>query len=368
MAESRHTGLLTMVAIRILVGAAGGLLIATTLLSTLRTFVLPRSAGSWMTSLVFKAGRRLFRLVSFGSFHRRDRVLALFVPMTVFALAGVWLVMVIVGYAALFWATGYGPPSEAWWVSGSSLLTLGSAPLESTLHRTMAFSEAAIGFGLVALLVSFLPSLYAAFSRREQAVALLDVRAGTPPSAVEMLSRFERIGWSTQLGDEWVQWESWFADLDESHTTYPMLVWLRSPVPERSWLTAAATVMDAAALRVSTIDRGPDPRAQICIRSGFVALRHIADFFGVAYDPDPAPDDPIAIGRAEYDSAVRALADAGIPLKDDLDQAWRDFAGWRVNYDTVLLRLAHVIDAPTAPWSSDRSPVDQQPTVITRWG
>lgn len=231
-----------------LVGAVGAVLVVTTLLSTLRTMVMPRSTGSWLTALVFKVGRRVFRLFEFGDFQRRDKTLAFYVPITVFALAGVWLVLVMIGYWAMFWAAGYGTPSESLWVSGSSLLTLGTAPIESGGHRVLALTEAAIGFGLVALLVSFLPSLYGAFSRREQAVALLDVRAGTPPSAIEMLIRFERIGWHEELGTEWARWEEWFADLDESHTTYPMLVWVRSPVPERSWLTAAATVMDAAAL------------------------------------------------------------------------------------------------------------------------
>lgn len=206
-----------------------------------------------------------------------------------FALAGVWLLSILAGYTAIFWATGYGSLADAWWVSGSSLLTLGAAPITSTFHRSLAFTEAAIGFGLVALLVSFLPSLYGAFSRREAAVAMLDVRAGTPPSAVEMLIRFERIDWSDFLSEQWLAWETWVSDLDESHTTYPMLVWLRSPVAERSWLTAAGAVLDATNLRISVVDRGRDPRAEICIRSGFIALRRIADFFGIAYDPDPDP-------------------------------------------------------------------------------
>ena len=91
------------------------------------------------------------------------------------------------------------------------------------------------------------------------------------------------------------------------------------------------------------------------VRAGYLALRHIADFFGVDHDPDPEPTDPISITREEFDEACRELAAAGVPLQDDLDQAWRDFWGWRVNYDTVLVTLSGLFIAPAAPWSSDRS-------------
>jgi len=81
-------------------------------------------------------------------------------------------------------------------------------------------------------------------------------------------------------------------------------------------------------------------------------------FFGIPFDPDPAPDDPIAIARSEFDDVWDQLAADGVPLVADRDQAWRDFAGWRVNYDTVLLSLAQITMAPFAPWTSDRSPID----------
>jgi hypothetical protein len=98
-----------------------------------------------------------------------------------------------------------------------------------------------------------------------------------------------------------------------------------------------------------------DPQADLCIRAGFIALRRIADFFRVPHNPNPQPGDPISISREEYDLACDQLAAAHVPLKADRDQAWRDFSGWRVNYDTVLLALAAITMAPYAPWSSDRS-------------
>ena len=101
---------------------------------------------------------------------------------------------------------------------------------------------------LVALLMAYLPTMYAAFSRREQAVSMLEVRAGNPPSALEMLLRFNRIQGLDKLGDYWKTWEVWFADVEESHTTLPALVFFRSPRSDNSWITAAGAVLDTAAI------------------------------------------------------------------------------------------------------------------------
>jgi hypothetical protein len=342
---------------RVVVFLSGAAVVVATLFSAIRTFVLPRSARSMLTATVFRTSRRVFELLAWGSYEHRDRVMALYTPVTVFVLAIAWLVLVLVSYAAMFWAIGYGTPADSLWVSGSSLLTLGAAPIELTSHRLLAFTEAALGLGLVAVLIAYLPTLYSAFSRREQMVTMLEVRAGLPPSSVVMLLRLHRIGWRDNLGEEWARWEQWFADLEESHTALPMVIWLRSPRPERSWVTAAGTVLDAAALWLATTPGPPDPNAQLCLRAGYVALRRIADFFLIAYDPDPAPNDPISITRGEFDAVVDQMADAGMEVVADRDAAWRAFAGWRVNYDTVLLRLGKVASAPPATWVSDRAPV-----------
>lgn len=129
--------------------------------------------------------------------------------------------------------------------------------------------------------------------------------------------------------------------------TYPALVWFRSPQPDRSWVVAAGTVLDAASPWLAAVDHPPDPRAGLCIRAGYVALRRIADFFGIAHERHPGPHDPISIARTEFDEVVDRMAEAGIPIRRDRERAWRDFAGWRVNYDTVLLRLAELTLAPT---------------------
>ena len=133
-------------------------------------------------------------------------------------------------------------------------------------------------------------------------------------------------------------------------------MFFRSPTPYRSWITAAGCVLDSAALFAAAIRHERSSKPDILLRTGFLCLRRIADFYVIPYDPDPRPDDPISVTREEFDEVCDQLGAAGVPLVDDLDQAWRDFAGWRVNYDTVLTTLASLVDAPYAVWSSDRAP------------
>lgn len=334
----------------------GMITVLLTLVAAMRTFVLPRGDNVWLTRMVFRWTFGLFRLRlrNTTDFARADRILALFAPSTLFMLPLVWMLLVMLGFMAMFWAIGVRPIGAAFLLSGSSLLTLGFAPVTTLLQTVLAFSAAIIGLGLIALLIAYLPTMYAAFSQREAAVTLLEVRAGTPPWAITMIERYHRIHNLTHLHDQWTSWEVWFSDLEESHTTFSALVFFRSPQPYRSWITAAGAVLDAASLAVSTLDIPHDPRGDLCIRAGYLALRRIADLFRLSHNSDPKPEDPISISRAEFDTACERLAHLGVPLKADRDQAWRDFAGWRVNYDTVLIALATLTIAPPAPWTGER--------------
>jgi hypothetical protein len=333
--------------------------VAYTLISAVRTVVMPRSAQDIVSRTVFIGMRIVFNAWARLSrtFEWRDRIMALYAPLTLVLLPGAWLLMVMLGYSAIFWAIGVEPPREAIRLSISSILTLGFAVSDRLLITFAVFSEAAIGLILVALLISYLPAMYSAFSKREALVSMLEVRAGAPPTAVEMLSRYHRLKRMQLLSEMWVIWEQWFAELEETHTSLAALTFFRSPRPHRSWITAAGAVLDTAALAASTLDIPRDVQADICIRAGFLALRQIANYFRIPHDPAPRPGDPISISRQEYDAVCAELEAVGIALKADRDQCWRDFAGWRVNYDTVLLTLAALVMAPYAPWSSDRSPV-----------
>jgi hypothetical protein len=347
-----------MIVVRVAIFALGAAIVLYTLISAVRTVVLPRGARDELSGLVFRALRGSFELGlrATTTYEQRDRLMAFFAPVSLLLLLPTWLVLVALGYVLMYWATGYETLFDDLVISGSSLLTLGFARGNTLVQTLLAFSEATIGLMLVALLIAYLPTMYSAFQRREVAVTMLEVRAGAPPSAVEMIKRFHRLHQLADLHDLWGDWETWFAEIEESHTSLAALVFFRSPQPDHSWVTAAGAVLDAASLIRSSVDVPADVQADLCIRAGYLALRRIADFFNIPYNPAPSyPDDPISITREEYELACSELAEAGVPLKADRERAWRDFAGWRVNYDSPLLALARLTMAPYAPWSSDRS-------------
>lgn len=336
----------------------GFALVARTVFSAIQTFVLPRSANDRLSRFIFQGVFGLFRLLlrQTRTYAQRDRIMAFLAPISLLTLIPVYLILIQLGFAGMYWALGQVESVEhALKVSGSSLVTLGYAAPGDLPDGLLMVAEAAIGLILVAVLIAYLPTMYGAFQRREQAVTMLEVRAGSPPSAVELILRYHRIHGLDRLNVLWVQWEQWFADVEESHTSLAALVFFRSPQPDHSWVTAAGAVLDAAALIRSTVDVPRDAQADLCLRAGYLALRRIADFFQFAYNAQPTPADPISLSRAEFDEACAELQRNGVPLTTDREQAWRDFTGWRVNYDTVLLALAAVTMAPYAPWSSDRS-------------
>jgi hypothetical protein len=346
-----------MLALRILAGVAGVTIVVATIGSAVKTVVLPRATASRITRSVFVLLRWLFRLVARPSmsFERRDRILGAYAPLGLIATLGAWLTLVLAGFTLIFWGTEH----AGWWaafdLSGSSLFTLGFARPHLLGGMVLIFVEAGIGLFLLALLITYLPSIYGAFSRREVGITSLEVRAGSPPSAREMIWRYWRLGRMPEIHEVWVEWQRWFVEVEETHTSYPALVFFRSSHSDHSWVTSAGAVLDGAALVLSSVDIPRDVEAEFCIRAGYLCLRGIADYFQISHDPDPRPDDPISISRGEWEAMISRLEGAGVALKTDRDQAWRDFAGWRVNYDTVLLALARLTEAPPAEWSSDRS-------------
>ncbi len=281
--------------------------------------------------------------------------MAYYSPVSLLLLLPTYLAIILAGYVGVYNAFGVDDWYQAFRLSGSSLLTLGIAQSPDPATDALIYSEATLGLIMVALLIAYLPTMYSSFSRREAAVTLLEVRAGSPPSAIEMLLRYRRIHGLAQLGEVWGTWETWFAELGETHSSLPALAFFRSPQAEHSWITAAGAVLDAAALVNAVVEVPHDAQADLCIRAGYLALRQIADFFQIEYDRSPDVADPISVSRQEFDAACAQLAEGHVPLRSDRDDAWRAFAGWRVNYDTVLLALAALTMAPYAPWSSDRS-------------
>lgn len=347
-----------MTLVRFVVFLLGLGIVLATFASAIRTLVLPRGARDFIAGTIFEGLRRTFDVAArqLKTYQARDALMAFYAPVALLMLPPTWLLLIATGFTCMYWASGIADWWDAFVISGSSLLTLGFAKGDSFLQTHMEFAEATIGLVLIALLIAYLPTIYNAFSRRELAVTMLEVRAGSPPSAIEMISRFQRLHRLEQLHEVWERWETWFAEVEESHTSLPALVFFRSPQSEHSWITAAGAVLDTAALVRSAVDTPTDVQADLCIRAGYLALRRIADFFQVPYNANPSfPEDPISIQRQEFDQAYEQLASAGVPMTTDREQAWKDFAGWRVNYDTVLLAICKLTMAPYAPWSSDRS-------------
>jgi hypothetical protein len=340
-----------MTPLNAIAGLIGVAVIVRTVISAVRTFVVPRGDNDALTRLAFRVIRKVFDVVAPASrpYAFRDRVMAYYGPIALMLLPGWWLALLVAGFGALYWAFFDVSPVEALVISGSSLLTLGFERPVATGAEFLAFAEAAIGLALVALLISYLPTIYAAFSRRELLVSLLEVRADSPPSPIVMITRMHRLSGLEALHDMWERWEQWFAELEETHSSLPVLVYYRSQQPDQSWVNAAGAMMDAAAIVRSSVAIPMDVQADLMIRAGYLALRRIGTVFRLRYDEHPLPTDPTSVDRARFEAALDVLADSGVPLNGDRDQAWRDFNGWRVNYDTVLRRMERLTMAPT-PW------------------
>lgn len=280
-----------MIILQIILVVAGALLVVWTFMSAAKTFVVPRSERQALTVFLFAVSFRFFDFFAQRreTYEEKDRIMALYAPLTLLMLVPFWLLLTAVGFALIYWAMGVRPLTEAYIISGSSLLTLGYAQFDNFFFHIASFSEAVIGLMLVAMLISYLPTMYSAFSRRETAVALLEVRAGWPPTAPELLWRLR--GLDIDLAERkafWRSWEQWFTEIDENHTTLAALVFFRSARPHLSWVNSAGVVLDGAAHSLSLLDDDEESTTKAVVpRAGFLALRRIADLFQISYLTDP---------------------------------------------------------------------------------
>jgi hypothetical protein len=343
--------------VRVLVGTVSLFLVGSTFVSAVKTVVLPRGGSQRLTRLVFVVTRSMFEFRAHPkrAFVDRDRILSLWAPLGLLMLPFVWSFSMTIGFTGLHWAVSTGTLRAAFLRSGSSWFTLGTSFSDKLPSAALSFFQAATGMVLTALLISYLPSIYGAYQRRESLVGLLESRAGLPPQASVLLTRYNRIGAIDLLeSDLFSKWEQWFVEVEESHLSFAALAFFRSPRMERSWITAAGCVLDAAAIRLSCLDMPFSGHTALCLRTGFLALRRLAEYFHTPFDADPSPTDPITVTRAEFDAMLEELREGGLPVKTDADQMWVDFCGWRVNYDKALVGVAKLIVAPPGQWSSDR--------------
>jgi hypothetical protein len=338
--------------VRVVCGVAGLAIELVVLDAAIRTFLLPRVANVTFSRLSARGVGLVFNWLARSSkeYLTRDRILSMFAPFVLLTYQSTWLGMSCVAFALLFIAGGVSSFAHAFSLSGSSLFTLGVTAAHGGTLSPLEFVEAAVGLTLLALLIAFIPTLYQAFQRREYSVSRLSVRAGIPATPWGVLEIAQSVESYERLDELWREWEQWFIDVGETHTTLIILNYYRSPNPKQTWIGSAATVLDAAAIFQAAVDVKPSPTAGLCIRSGWLTLRRLADYFKLPYPVDLTQPIEIAITRDEFDMVLARLERSGVPLVSDRDAAWRDFVGWRVNYDAIIEALYVRFTCPRIDW------------------
>jgi hypothetical protein len=341
--------------------ALGLLLVLTTWLSAIGTLIVPRPISSRIAHFSGTLTKGTLTLVCrpVHNYILRDRILAWAAPLSLFTRLVVWVALFDLGYALMLMPFVHGRVAKGFDEAGSGLFTLGYAAPSHVGGTALVYIAAFSGLVVVALQIGYLPTLYAAFNRREAEVTLLVARAGEPAWGPEFLARTRfglgQIDSSGELSQLYRVWERWAADVAETHSTYTTLCWLRSPRPNANWLISLLSVMDGAALQlVLSPSLVPTLDARLALRAGFTCLDQIAAAIGLPVVSDPDPDSPIQLSYAEFADAVSMLRTVGYPVETTTEQAWPHFRGWRVNYESVAYALAWSIDAPPAMWSGPR--------------
>jgi len=336
----------------------GLLIVAFAAVSLVTTFVLPRG-GTRFQALPLIVGRGvrsgfLFAARSARTFERKDGILAGVGPVSLIAQLAMFLGLFILGYGLMQWpwtgSVGGGITESA-----ASLFSVGLVHAGVRGNDVVVVLAAATGAVAVALQIGYLPAIYQAFNRRESLVTLMESRAGVPAWGPEVLMRHQLVAITDALPALYGDWELWAADLAESHISYPVLLWFRSPEPGYSWILSLLAVLDAAAMHLSLNPSSAPSEARLCLRMGFTALRRIAQALHWEFEADPAPEGPLQLSYEEFAYAVQLVRETGFPVERTTEDAWPNFRGWRVNYETLAYRLADRVVAPRAPWSGERS-------------
>lgn len=346
--------------VRIAVGLLAVVAVGAVLGSVLRTVVLPRGIPARLARVAFLSVRGVLRLrlrlTGRSDYATRDRVFALQAPFGLFAQLVVWASLIWGLFAVIFWSLSASTidgtsVSRALEQSGSSMLTLGFDAPRGLARQLTAFAAAGVGLTLLALVIAYIPTVYAAFSRREALITKLVVRTGAPPTGPGLLSSSWRLGRFDQLDEVWDGWENWFIDVGESHTTFPQLAFFRSPHPQNHWVLATEAVLDGAALFTTVCDVPRQARSELCLHAGVHALISIADFLGIPHRP-PEPEADITLTEQGFDQACGELRDLGVPVREDRSRSWSEFRSTRARYEPLLAVIGRMTDAPRSEWSS----------------
>jgi hypothetical protein len=344
--------------------AAGLLLVLQTAKSVINTIILPRMVSSRITYRSWQLTRAAIHVLvdRLHNYEAKDRVLAYLGPISMLVTLLAWLLLFLLGYALMFWPL-VGNLGAALYLSGSSLFTLGVASTGHPAPIALEFGAAATGLIVIALQIGYLPTIYGAYNRRETLVTSLNSRASAPAWGPEILARHQLSEAAESLPAMYAAWETLAADIAESHTSYPWLMAMRSPSHLNSWVISLLAVLDSAALYITLCPSKAPVEARQCLRMGFIAMRALAHVQQIPVDDDPRPDDPIQLPFERFAFGVDHLRRNGFPLERTAEQAWRDFKGWRVNYEAAAYGIADAIVAVPAPWSGKRSHMNRQDFV-----
>jgi hypothetical protein len=348
---------------------AGLLIVIATAAAMIATVVMPRgrSVPQLLGGSVTRAVRFVVVMISrlFDEFARKDAVLATIGPLAMLAQLLVFLGLFLVGYAVAMepYAKSFGLALRE---AGSSEFTVGLAHVSGSSNSALGVMAAATGAVAIALQIGYLPAIYQAFNRRESLVTLMESRAGLPAWGPEVLGRHQLVLSTSALAEMYHDWELWAADLAESHVSYPVLLYFRSPEPWYSWVLSLLAVLDSAAMQLALNPATTPSEARLCLRMGFTALRRIAASQRWQVDLDPMPDGEIALSFEDFRYAVSVLEQTGWQIERPVEDAWLHFKGWRVNYEEIAYRLADAVVAPRAPWSGDRRHLASELTMPKR--
>ncbi len=360
------------------IGAIFGLtLIFIILWDAFETVILPRRVTrrirltNLFYSSIWEPWSTLVKQVSNG--RRREKYLGLFGPLSLLILLGVWAFGLILGYALLLWAanTRLNTAAETvtfstyLYLSGVTFFTLGYGDVVPSfpLGRVLAVIEAGNGFGLLAIVISYLPILYQAFSRREASISLLDARAGSPSSAVELLRRHRAEDSFDDLNRLLSEWERWSAELLESHLSYPVLCYFRSQHDNQSWLRALTTILDTCALVMVGVEDAPVWQARMTFAMARHAVVDIAQVFRTAPSAPESCGGRLTLEELERLREILAKNGIQLPRGEEIEKRLGEL---RMMYEPYVFALSERLMMPLPPWILPPNAIDNWKT--SAWG
>ena len=303
---------------------------------------------------------------------RRESLFGYYGPLSLLILLGIWAIGMVFGFAMLQWATpakfagdlGMSEFSTALYFSGTTFFTLGLGDVHplNGLGRFLSVAEGGTGFGFLALVIGYLPVIYQGFSERETNISLLDARAGSPPSAAELLSRYAHNHALDELDTLLHEWEHWAAELLESHISYPVLAYFRSQHDNQSWLGSLTTILDATALLMVGIQGAPARQASLT----FAMARHaVVDLSQVLQQP-PIMDGENRLPPQELVTIYAVLQADGAPLRSGpaAEERLREL---REMYEPYVLGMAKHLQVSVPHWvPRERHPDNWQTSAWQR--